>query len=180
MQPAGPGSATSDIFVRFRIPRFGDQGPEQFYLYPKDLLEPWIEFHSPKLRRGCIPGSHDRADRRGCSTWKCSRASRDASWDGNWPRARRNLTACLPAARILCHFAESAAGQSLRGGVGRPPGARWRLAGRTEDLPEVERLALRKQNTCSSNNTVPPEYAFHILSPCGRFPKPTRRSATRF
>ena len=88
VQPARTGIATSDIFVRFRnFPEFGDQGPEQFYLYPRDLLEPWMDLHSPKLHRGVYLGSHDRANRsRVLHLEMLPGNSATPRWDGNWPR----------------------------------------------------------------------------------------------
>ena len=65
VRPSGAGAVTtSDIFYVFaNRSGLGDQGPEQFYTYPKELPEPWMEFHSPKGRRFMYLGAHDPDDR---------------------------------------------------------------------------------------------------------------------
>jgi hypothetical protein len=74
----------------FLFPNFselGDQGAEQFYQYPKDWTEPWMEFHSLKARRSIYLGSHDRADRsRVLHLELLPGHAATPRWDGNWPR----------------------------------------------------------------------------------------------
>jgi hypothetical protein len=88
VRPAGTGVASSDAFFLFtNSSGLGDQGPEQFYLYPKDLPEPWLELHNPGLRRSVYLGSHDRADRAKVLHLEMLPGNAETPrWDGNWPR----------------------------------------------------------------------------------------------
>ncbi len=58
VRPAGKdAAATADIFRVFaNMSWLGDQGPEQFYSYPKDG-EQWVELYSPRLNRSVYFGA---------------------------------------------------------------------------------------------------------------------------
>ena len=92
VRPVGHGAnaaaATSDIFVSFaNRSEYGDQGPEQVYRYPDDLLEPWVELYNPVLRRSMYLGSHDRAHGpRVLHLELLPGNSGHGRADGNWPR----------------------------------------------------------------------------------------------
>jgi hypothetical protein len=88
VRPAATGIASSDIFFTFaNFSDLGDQGAEQFYLYPKDWTEPWMELHSPKHRRSLYLGAHDPADRAKVLHLELQPGhAQTARWDGNWPR----------------------------------------------------------------------------------------------
>ena len=59
VRPAGgQGVSATDIFRVFvNMSDFGDEGPEQYYAYPGELREPWMEFFAPKLNRSVYFGS---------------------------------------------------------------------------------------------------------------------------
>ena len=65
----------------------GDQGPEQFYVYPKDVPAPWMEFFAAKLNRSVRIGVYGKFDRQPVMRLELipsnSATVRD---DGNWPR----------------------------------------------------------------------------------------------
>jgi hypothetical protein len=114
VRPAGAAITTADIFFLFpNLSGLGDQGPEQFFLYPKDLREPWLELTSPRLRRSVYLGAHDRADRSLVLHLELLPGNAETPrWDGNWPR-REELNG-QPAGVLLSfvHFANHPAGQS--------------------------------------------------------------------
>ena len=88
VKPSQSGAASSDIFRVFNnMTAFGDVGPEQFYTYPKDMPEPWVEFYSPKLDRSCFICAIDEKDRSKVVHLELSPSSSGPSReDGNWPR----------------------------------------------------------------------------------------------
>jgi len=114
VRPAGAGIATADIFFLFtNLSGLGDQGPEQFFLYPRDLPEPWLELYSPRLRRSLYLGSRDRADRSMVLHLEMLPGNAETPrWDGNWPR-REELNG-LPAGVLisLVHFASHPPGKT--------------------------------------------------------------------
>jgi hypothetical protein len=80
-------AATADIFRVFaNMSWLGDQGPEQFYSYPKDS-EQWAEFFSPSLNRSVYLGIHDPAKRPMTLRLELiPSSSGTVREDGNWPR----------------------------------------------------------------------------------------------
>jgi len=89
VRPSDSGAATkSDIFSVFaNRSGLGDQGPEQYYLYPKKLPEPWMEFHSPKHGRSIYLGAHGPDDRSKVLHLEMLPGNAvTPRWDGNWPR----------------------------------------------------------------------------------------------
>lgn len=88
VRPAGAAVTTADIFFLFpNLSGLGDQGPEQSFLYPQDLPEPWLELTSPSLRRSVYLGAHDRADRSLVLHLELLPGNAETPrWDGNWPR----------------------------------------------------------------------------------------------
>ena len=107
VRPTGTGAVSSDIFFLFaNSSGLGDQGPEQFYHYPKDLPEPWMELHNSGLRRSVYLGSHDRADRSQVLHLEMLPGNAETPrWDGNWPRPEELYG--LPAG-VLISFVEFA------------------------------------------------------------------------
>jgi hypothetical protein len=79
--------AATDIFRVFgNMSWLGDQGPEQFYSYPKDG-EPWMEFFAPKLNRSVYIGVHDPANRPLVLRLELLPGNSGVvREDGNWPR----------------------------------------------------------------------------------------------
>jgi hypothetical protein len=118
VRPAGTGVAGSDVFFLFKnLSDLGDQGPEQFYLYPKDLSEPWMELSSAGRRRSVYLGAHDRADRsRVLHLELLPGHAQTPREDGNWPR--REELGGLPAG-ILISFVDFA---------NHPPGKAYEAA----------------------------------------------------
>jgi hypothetical protein len=88
VRPAGAdAAATADIFRVFaNMSWLGDQGPEQFYSYPKDS-ETWMEFFAPKLNRSVYLGVHDPSNRPMTLRLELiPSSSGTVREDGNWPR----------------------------------------------------------------------------------------------
>jgi hypothetical protein len=114
VRPAGTGITTADIFFLYpNLSGLGDQGPEQFSVYPKDLAEPWLEFFSPRPRRSVYLGAHDRDDRSLVLHLELLPGIAETPrWDGNWPR-REELQG-QPAGVLLSfvHFAQHPAGKT--------------------------------------------------------------------
>lgn len=89
VRPTGTNAvSTADVFRVFaNMSWLGDQGPEQFYAYPKDMPEPWMEFYAPQLKRSVYIGAHDRANRPGVLRLELAPSSSGTvREDGNWPR----------------------------------------------------------------------------------------------
>ena len=86
--PSAKKVATSDIFFQFtNCTGLGDQGAEQYYLYPKDLPKPWMELFNPRLRRSVHLGVQDPADRPLVLHLEMIPGIAETPrWDGNWPR----------------------------------------------------------------------------------------------
>jgi len=80
--------STADIFRVFNnMSWLGDQGPEQFYAYPKNMRTPWMEFFAPKLNRSVYIGVYDKADRPTVLRLELIPSnSGTVREDGNWPR----------------------------------------------------------------------------------------------
>ncbi len=118
VRPAGTGVAGSDVFFLFKnLSDLGDQSAEQFYLYPKDLSEPWMELSGAGRRRSVYLGAHDRADRsRVLHLELLPGHAQTPRWDGNWPRPEE-LNG-LPAG-VLLSFVEFA---------NHPPGKTYEAA----------------------------------------------------
>jgi hypothetical protein len=86
--PASPTFTTSAIFRVFNnMSWLGDQGPEQFYAYPKSLPDPWAGFFSPRLQRSALIGARGGRDRDLFIRLELVPASSGTPRDdGNWPR----------------------------------------------------------------------------------------------
>lgn len=80
-------AATADIFRVFsNMSWLGDQGPEQFYSYPKDG-EQWAEFYSPRLNRSVYFGVQGKSKRPMTLRLEMIPGiSNTVREDGNWPR----------------------------------------------------------------------------------------------
>lgn len=86
--PTTPKFTTASIFKVFNnMSWLGDQGPEQFYAYPKTIPEAWVGFASRNLGRSSLLGIRGGNDRDLFVRLELIPASsgnpRD---DGNWPR----------------------------------------------------------------------------------------------
>ena len=104
-------TVSSEIFRVFtNMSWLGDQGPEQFYTYPKDFSEPWMELHAPKLGRSVYIGSHDPNHEKVLHLELKPGSARVMREDGNWPRPEELRGE--PAGVIVSwvHFANSQAG----------------------------------------------------------------------
>ena len=89
VRPSGAGAVTTSkiFFVFGNRSGLGDQGAEQFYTYPVELPEPWMEFQNPGRRRSIYLGSHDPADRSKVLHLEMLPGNAATPrWDGNWPR----------------------------------------------------------------------------------------------
>ena len=78
---------SADIFRAFvNMSPFGDQGPEQFYAYPKTLSEPWILLQSG-IGRSIFIGATDQSDRMKVARLELvPSGAGTVREDGNWPR----------------------------------------------------------------------------------------------
>jgi hypothetical protein len=88
VRPAAAGAVNSDTFFQFaNMSGLGDQGPEQFLVYPRDLTEPWIELYGVQQHRSVYLGAHDPRGRSQVVHLEmlpgCAETPR---MDGNWPR----------------------------------------------------------------------------------------------
>jgi hypothetical protein len=85
-RPTWTGISQADIFRQFaNFSELGDQGPEQYYAYPGNLSQPWIELTNTKIHRSVYLGAH--ADRSLVARLELLPGISESSrWDGNWPR----------------------------------------------------------------------------------------------
>lgn len=107
VRPAATGAESADIFFQFtNFSGLGDQGPEQFYLHPKDLPETWVELFQPQSHRSVYLGSHSQGARtQAIHLEMLPGIAETPRWDGNWPR-QEELNG-LPAG-VLVSFVEFA------------------------------------------------------------------------
>ena len=101
VRPGPGGVVASDIFFVFaNVSPLGDQGPEQFYLYPRDLPKPWLALENPRLGRCVFLGSRDPAARPKVMHLEMLPGNAETPrWDGNWPRP--DELAGLPAGVVV-------------------------------------------------------------------------------
>jgi hypothetical protein len=80
--------ATADVFRLFtNMSWLGDQSPEQFYAYPKDVARPWMEFFAPRWNRSVRIGMSGKAERSPTLRLELIPSnSQTVREDGNWPR----------------------------------------------------------------------------------------------
>lgn len=88
IRPAGTGAVSNETFRAYtNMAPLGDQGPEQFYSYPKDMPELWVDFACPGLTRSVCMGAHDSSDRPKALRLELIPGVSDTMReDGNWPR----------------------------------------------------------------------------------------------
>ena len=114
VKPSSADSASSsEIFRVFANgTSWGDVGPEQVYTYPKDWVEPWMEFYAPKLGRSVYFGSHDPANREKVLHLEMKPGiSATMREDGNWPRPEELRGEPVGVVVSFVHFANSPAGK---------------------------------------------------------------------
>lgn len=99
VRPTWTGIAKSDIFHQFaNFSELGDQGPEQYYAYPWNLSQPWIELANLKVHRSVYFGAHIQRSLV-ARLELLPGVSESSRWDGNWPR-REELQG-LPAGVVF-------------------------------------------------------------------------------
>jgi hypothetical protein len=115
VRPAAGAAATADIFRVFgNMSWLGDQGPEQFYAYPKDS-ETWAEFFAPKLNRSVYLGVHDAAKRPITLRLELIPSnSNTVREDGNWPRANELRGQPVGVSASFVDFANLPAGRAYK------------------------------------------------------------------
>ena len=109
------GIVSSDIFFVFpNVNELGDQGPEQYYSYPGDLSEPWVELTNKRLRpRRVLRLPRPRRSLTGAAPGVASGNCRNASLGRELaatPGTRRATSRCP---LFVCRLRESAAGQEV-------------------------------------------------------------------
>ena len=114
-RPTGADAvASTDIFRTFvNMSWLGDQGAEQYYSYPKDVPQPWIEFHAPQLKRSVYLGVYDRLERsRVVRLELIPGNSATMREDGNWPRVNELRGQPVGVSVCFVDFANTPAKQS--------------------------------------------------------------------
>ena len=140
IRPTSMDAAVSaDIFRVFNsMSSLGDQGPEQFYSYPKEVETPWMELLAPNLNRSVCIGLHDKAKRPAVLRLELTPSnSGTVREDGNWPRPSELKG--LPVGVNLCFadFPNAPSRKTYRA----PPvlisfhNGDWREAKKTQPLP---------------------------------------------
>ena len=89
LRPTGDGTfASAPIFQVFdNFSWLGDHGPEQYYLYPGNLAEPWLGFSCPKTNHAVALSARPPADRKLVAHVELFPSSSGTTReDGNWPR----------------------------------------------------------------------------------------------
>jgi hypothetical protein len=114
LRPAAHAVAASNIFFLFpNFSELGDQGAEQFFLYPGDWVEPWIDLHSPRTGRSLYLGAHDKADRSKVLHLELLPGHAQTSrWDGNWPRPEELGGLAAGVVVSFVHFANHPPGKA--------------------------------------------------------------------
>jgi hypothetical protein len=109
-------AASTDVFRIFsNMSWLGDQGPEQFYDYPKDVQTPWMELFAANANRSVHVGLQDKPERAAVLRLELIPSnSNTVREDGNWPRA--NELKGLPVGVSLCFadFANAPARKAYR------------------------------------------------------------------
>ena len=101
VRPERNGLASSDIFLIFNnLSPLGDQGPEQFFAYPKELTGPWLALENARLNRSVYLGVRDPSDRTRVMHLEMFPGNAETPrWDGNWPRPEER--AGLPTGVVI-------------------------------------------------------------------------------
>ena len=89
IRPVGDGAfASAPIFRVFdNFSWLGDHGPEQYFLFPGNLSEPWVGLQCPKTGRGVLLGARPPAGRKLVEHVELIPSSSGTMReDGNWPR----------------------------------------------------------------------------------------------
>ena len=101
----------NDIFRVFtNMSWLGDQGPEQFYSYPKDMSELWTEFSTRKWNRSVYIGTGPSAH--GSKVLRLELAPSNSATvreDGNWPRSSELRGQPVGVSVCFVDFANSSA-----------------------------------------------------------------------
>ncbi|MBN2022450.1 MAG: hypothetical protein JW809_06610 [Pirellulales bacterium] len=115
VRPRGADAlATMDVFRVFpnhALSWLGDQGPEQFFAYPKDLPEPWMALVPPGGGRSVCFGARDVADRPIVLRLEMVPSnSGTVREDGNWPRPGELAGQPVGVSACFVEFANAPAG----------------------------------------------------------------------
>ena len=93
----------------------GDQGPEQYYSYPKDMPQPWMEFSTRKSNRSVYIGT--RRSVHGSKVLRLELLPSNSATvreDGNWPRPGELRGQPVGVSVCFVDFAESPAYNNYR------------------------------------------------------------------
>jgi hypothetical protein len=119
VRPVNENAAAADnIFRVFNgMPAgmaLGDQGPEQFYSYPKGS-QAWMEFFSPKLNRSVHIATHQSLDRPVVLRLELIPGSTGTiREDGNWPRANELKGQPVGVSACFADFPNAPAGKKYK------------------------------------------------------------------
>ncbi len=110
------GVATADVFRVFtNMSWLGDQGPEQFYSYPKDAPTPWMEMFAPKLNRSVHIGMRAKPARSPVLRLELLPSnSQTVRGDGNWPRPDELKGEPVGVSLCFADFANAPPGKTYR------------------------------------------------------------------
>jgi hypothetical protein len=110
--------SSNDVFRVFKnntASWLGDQGPEQFYSYPKEVSDPWMELFAPQLKRSAYLGARDPSHRSLVLRLELvpsnSQSLRD---DGNWPRLNELRGQPVGVSACFVDFANSPSHQTYQ------------------------------------------------------------------
>jgi hypothetical protein len=105
---ANAASAHGIFRVFTNVNWLGDQGPEQFYVYPQDVPAPWMELFATKPDRSVRIGVHGKHDRQPVMRLELIPSnSNTVREDGNWPRPNELKGEPVGVSMCLVDFANA-------------------------------------------------------------------------
>jgi hypothetical protein len=112
---ADAASANGIFRVFINANWLGDQAPEQFYGYPKDVPAPWMEFFAAKSNRSVCIGVYGKFDRQPVMRLELIPSnSNTVREDGNWPRPNELKGEPVGVAASFADFPNSPAKKPYR------------------------------------------------------------------